>query len=260
MRKRLFLSTLAVPFFAVSAANGASSFLFDFNNGGLVSDSGTTVTAVDAGGAVNATPFDQGDVGDVITLTNTLADPADGPTILTTTVVEIFAPEFIDTGSGFVLTGNTLLGSNGLNLQLNTNGSSSLGITNPSIPNSNGGILSGAETDLISPGEGFTLSFNQNIEFTQFEVEGTDPGDSFAILVDGVDFFVAPGTEGGFDLSSIAGQVILAGSEVTFEGRGPQDVTSLAIESFTVTASVPEPSSVALLGLGGLMLFKRRRS
>ena len=246
MRNKLLLSTLAVPLLAIPGAKGATVF-FDFRNGGVV-------------GATETGAFDPGSVGD----TATLPDGSGGT--LTATLVEILAPEYIanpdSTGDSdaFIRTGLFVNGTT------NISGQQALGVSNPTIGNTPFDLLgtttnNGSESSDLNPDESFTFTFDQDVIFTEIEIESVVAADTIDILVDDVSVLTTnvEGFINGSALGALAGLTIEAGSEITFAVAGDDSVTSVRIESFTVDV-VPEPSSIALLGLGSLMMLKRRRS
>ncbi len=69
------------------------------------------------------------------------------------------------------------------------------------------------------------------------------------------DLLAGPGAE--VDTSSVLANVTGVGYYSAFEGQSWMADHATQIDSFTV---IPEPASLALLGLGGLVLLRRRRS
>ena len=253
MRKKLFLSTLAIPLLAISGANGAS-VLFDFrtaNGGGVVDGNGDVAVGSD---------FDPSVAGDTIGLASTLGT-GDDTLVLTATIVDIFAPEFVDDGAGgFVRSGMTI--STGTTT--NISGQDALGLANPSINNTQFDAVAasgnnGSESSDFNDGESLVFTFDQDVIFTSIELESINPVDTFDVLVNGVAVLETTGDDEFIDdLGGLAGLTIIAGSEITFAAGGNDDVTSFRIETFQVDV-VPEPSSSALIGLAGLMMLARRR-
>ena len=254
MRNKLLLSTLAVPLLAIPGAKGAT-VLFDFrtsNGGGVVDGNGDDPVGGD---------FDPSIAGETIGLASTLGT-GDDALVLTATIVDVFAPEFVDDGTGaFVRSGNIL----SVGTTTNISGQDALGIGNPSINNTQFDAVAvsgnnGAESSDFNDGESLVFTFDQDVTFTSIELESVNAVDTFTVLVDGTALLATMGDDAFIDdLGALGTTVIEAGSEITFAVGGNDDVTSLRIETFEVTV-VPEPSSLALLGLGGLMMLKRRRS
>ena len=243
MSNKLLLAALAIPLLAISSE---ATVLFDFRttqgDGGVVDG--------DENGPTSGSNFDPSAVGDVIVL--------DG---LTTTIVDIFAAEYDVTGEP-VLTGNILSGSAG-GVVTNIGNQDALGIGNPSINNGQFDMIGGGtESGDFNTGEGIVFSFDQDVMFTSIELESVVASDIFRVLVDGTQILEVTGDDSFIDdLGDLGSTVITAGSQITFEADGPVATSSFRIETFEVDViAVPEPSSLALLGLGSLVMFKRRRN
>lgn len=251
MKNKLFLSALAVPLLAIPSANGAS-VLFDFrtlNGSGVVDGNGTPPTD---------TNFDTSGFDDTITLGAT-GDPS---TTLVTTILDVFAPEYIAGPAGgpaFVESGVILSGI-GSGVLTNVSNQDALGIANPSISNGNFDLIGGGtESSDFNAGEGFIFSFDQDVIFTSIELESIVATDIFSVLIDDTNVLTATGDDQFLDsLGGLDGLTIAAGSEITFLAGGDLATSSFRIETFEVDI-VPEPSSSALIGLGGLMMLARRR-
>ena len=254
MKNKLFLSALAVPLLAIPSASGAS-VLFDFrslNGAGVVDGNGTEPAD---------TNFDTSGFGDTITLGAT-EDPS---TTLVTTIIDVFAPEYIAGPAGgpaFVESGVILSSSmdSGSGVVTNITGQDALGINNLSINNNNFDLIGGGtESGDFNPGEGFIFSFDQDVIFTSIELESIVATDTFSVLIDNANVLTATGDDQFLDsLGGLDGLTIAAGSEITFLAGGDLATSSFRIETFEVDI-VPEPSSSALIGLGGLMMLARRR-
>lgn len=247
MKLNLSLPQLAIHLVASSlliSSASAATVVFDFranNGGGVLDGAGAPPTA--------GSNFDPSGVGDTITL--------DG---LTTTIVDILVPEYDTSGAIPVLTGNTLSGTVG-GVTTNISGQDALGVNNPSINNSTFSMIGGGtEASDFNVGESLIFSFDQDVVFTEIELESVVATDTFTVSVDGISLLATTGDDSFLDsLGGLAGLTIAAGSEITFAAGGDIVDSSFRIETFTVDV-IPEPSSLALLALGGLMMAKRRRS
>ena len=258
MRRNLIWASLTALSLLMVTNVKADLVQFDFRttqgNGGVVDANGDGPTADTGGGA-----FDTSAAGDVLTL--------DG---LTITIVDIFSPEYIagpDGGPAFVESGTILRGTNGDSVLTNISNQDALGIANPSISNGNFDLIGGGtESSDINPGEGFTFTFDRDVTFTEIELESVVATDTFTVSVDGIDLLSTTGDDSFIDdLGTLGTTDIAAGSEITFLAGGDVSNGSFRIETFTVhakeveTPAVPEPSSLALLGLFGSVAMIRRR-
>ena len=241
MRRNLIWASLtALSLLMVTDAN-ADVVFFDFRNGGVV-------------GAAEAGALDPGAVGDTATV--------DG---LGLTIVDVTALEYIAGPAGgpaFVESGSILSSFDGAGVVTNISGQEALGIQNPSISNGNFDLIGGGtESSDINPGETFTFTFDQDVFFTEIELESVVATDELEVLVDDVSIATFVGDDAFIDdLGALGALTITAGQEITFAADGVVATSSFRIESFTVeTVAVPEPSSLALLGLFGSMAMIRRR-
>lgn len=109
---------------------------------------------------------------------------------------------------------------------------------------------------------GGTLSFDWT------SINGSDPGRLLSVFLDGTSIF-SSSTAGGFDwahLSFDVGGLLAAnaGSSILleFDNYIPQTWSGpagLGLDNVSIDASVPEPASLALAGIGLLALASRRR-
>ena len=163
------------------------------------------------------------------------------------TIVEVIAPEFDTSGDVPVLTGMTTSATT------NISGQDALGINNPTVSRAGFDAVSnenGNEGNDLNPGESVTFTFDQDVQFTTFELESVLAGDSFDILVDGVPVLETTGDDATIDdLGDLAGFTIAAGTEITIAVDGELTTTSVRLESFEVVIvpeSEPEPEPVVL--------------
>ena len=186
------------------------------------------------------------------------------------TIVDVLAPEYVDDGTGtgtFVLANpaNTLTAAEGIVTNINGN-ADAIGINNNSIGNTEFDAISGnngTESNDLNPGEAVIFTFDRDVTFDNIEFESVFEDDIFSVSIDGVSVFTLEGPPNGSEssLGILNTTPILAGQEITFAVDGPIETTSLRIESFTVDVpvSIPEPSSIALMGLLGIGVLTRRR-
>ena len=113
-------------------------------------------------------------------------------------------------------------------------------------------------TEPIEFAEGIALHINADASGGQIRVaildesgvpiSGYTLGDAIAVTGDSVDHLAR--WAAGSDISALAGQPI----HLLF------DMTDAELFSYTVSNIIPEPATMALLGVGGLMVLRRRRS
>ena len=224
-------SSFRIETFTVLDSAG-QEVLFDFRISGGNGLAGT--------GEPNLTDLDPGRVGESAVV--------DG---LSLTLVDITAPAYDVTGAVPEDTGVILSAAAGDPVVTNIAGGSAraLGIQNPSIDNDDFDLIGdGAESSDLNPGETVTFTFDQDVVFTEIELESVQADDTFDVLVDGVAVLQTTGDDELLDdLGGLAGLTITAGSEITFAVGGilsstasELPSTSIRIETFTVsTTAVP---------------------
>ena len=206
------------------------------------------------------TDLDSAGIGGTVT-----ALSENGVTVtLTTTDITGFA----DNTEGSALSSGAAAGH-----ETNIN-SNSLGV------DSNGSGDHSSEANNFNPGESLTFVLDEDVELLSIDLQSFDAeaeNNGFRISADGLTFEITRGdlplnADGdpedatNFDFVFPEGLVITAGTEITFEAFSTTgefnaaDTFRIQDFSFNVISSVPEPSSLAILGLfGSLAAFRRRR-
>lgn len=131
------------------------------------------------------------------------------------------------------------------------------------------GTTAGLADAELANGEQYTISFDQDVEIVSFRWSGAAGAtDTAEILINGGNSTLIGGANGtaGSGVNTYAAPVFLAaGDLITVTGNGPhtqgnsQGSGLFGDWTFNAIQQVPEPSSAALLGLGGLALVARRR-
>ncbi|MCU0857198.1 MAG: PEP-CTERM sorting domain-containing protein [Pontiellaceae bacterium] len=115
---------------------------------------------------------------------------------------------------------------------------------------------SGDTTYLLDVNEALTVSFNQAVQITALDFRNFDDGESIRVIIGSVTNTVLWANLGNKTTDSIIipSWDVPLGDTVRFEVGGETD--AIAIDSFTV---VPEPATVSMLGIGGLLALIIRR-
>ena len=248
-RKSIWPALAVTSSIITSQLSGATTVFFDFRttggSGGVLDGNG------DGPSGMGDTDFDSSAAGDTITLGAT----GDAATTLTTTVVGFEVPTIVGGAVDFDATST--------NANFNISGQDALGINNLNFGNTpyQNATGQGSEANDFNPGESATITFSEDVIFTEIELESVVATDVFDVLVGGVSQLSVTGDDSFIDdLGGLIGLTIPAGTEVTFAADGDLANSSFRIETFTVEiVPVPEPSSLALIALGGLAIGARRK-
>ena len=145
------------------------------------------------------------------------------------------------------LTVSVVGASNDPNAEINTSGTG-IGIDSPGFDD-----VDGVEVD---NGDQLTFTFNQAITVTEVDFSGVVDGDSF--VFNGQNLTQANLTSGD---TYIPGTpfTIAAGAPVIFAETAGNGITLQDITVLGSGAAVPEPSSLAVLGFGSVLMMVRRR-
>ena len=126
-------------------------------------------------------------------------------------------------------------------------------------------VISADDSDdnFFDGSEAATFSFNTAVIVREFDLFDLGSGEVAQVVVDGnptpFTFTDAPGDV--FSNPFGAGTVIAAGTGITFSISASAETTEFGLQRITVdtVSAVPEPSSLAIIGLGSLLMMTRRR-
>ena len=258
LHKFLLAATIIAAFTmsGIPSSAEADTVLFDFR------DDGNPVDGVDPD---ITSDLDGGNGGGAGTIGSSTT--IDG---LTLELVDIFAPQFadvdMDPDTPLELNGTILFASDGANVTTNiASNRDRIVVNNPSINNGNFDLIDGgAESSDFNTGEGFIFNLSGNAAIDVIEFENLSAGNIYTVSIDGgasQEFDGPDGNVTGTGLGSLEGVEIAAGTSITIAVSGPLVGNRGGIESITfhTTEVVPEPSSLALLGLFGSVAMIRRR-
>lgn len=117
---------------------------------------------------------------------------------------------------------------------------------------------SGDTTYLIDFGEALEIKFDQGVQITTLDFRNFEDGESINVI-----FGVTTNVIAWADLDNQSSDYIenlswsvSSGTTVSFEVVGGTD--AIALDSFTIEV-VPEPATIAMFGIGGLIAFVIRR-
>ena len=225
LHKFLLTATVAAVFTMSAMPSSAEIVIFDFR------DDVEGDPAMPTAASMLVAAFDGGAAGSTVTV--------DG---LTVTAVEIIGQD-----------GSSNLTDPAAAHTLNIAGNQDALSVNHQGPN--GPIGGGNDSSHFNPGEGVVFTFDQDVTLTNVEVESFTAGQEFNLTTGGSVFALADANN-PFSVDIAAGDTF----RFDFVSLGTTTDTQIRIESFTVeTAVIPEPSSLALLGLFGSVAMIRRR-
>jgi len=187
---------------------------------------------------------------DVNTLNGTALVSTDVVTA-TINVSSFSGAELRANGIDFGFNNTTVLGTAEVgDLQLRLNASNNQGAIQTFF-NGGGAVNSGSNTDVAQLTDGFTAILVADVNGYTFTIDGATASQ-----------LVIDGTFSGTEFVDIIGNAHFTFAQQhrnNDDAPNPGDLSSLITEASIEVVSIPEPSSTALLGLGGLALIMRRR-
>ena len=239
--KRLFILSIVIAgLHSVSSSSHAAAILIDFTT-----DTGNGTT-MGTGVQLDVNPNISTDLPFSVDVYDT--DPGDLGTVGATGTLVSGLFLTIDAASSFDST-NTTFNASGASFGLNS-------------PNPVGGTENAVRFDALA-NEVATFSFNQSVRIISVELWAFSNEEIFTL--GSITFGNSQFTGGGLALADAqdvftfdGGGLVLAANEgFSLQADGPAD-SSVGLAALTIEV-IPEPSSTALLGLGGFALILRRK-
>jgi len=152
-----------------------------------------------------------------------------------------------------------------LNLTLSGTGSDATAVfnaTNGSFGiNSAGADQTARFEDALS--ETITFTFDQNIELDFAEFDNLNNDEVVTVTAGATTFSIDDANSPGSDIFDFLGTPVAANTPITFSLSSVDPNNGVGIQTLTIHVEdpnvIPEPSSLAVLGLAGLVAIRRRR-